>query len=282
MAHNLEKIISILGEPYFQNDKTVLYCGDSLELMNKIKQSSDSFKIDLTVTSPPYNIGKEYEKIRPVDQYVFWSKKWMNLVYDITKKHGSFWLNVGYMPIKGKGKAVPIAYLLWDISEFYFIQEIVWHYKAGVAARKSLSPRNEKILWFVKNKNSYTFNLDNIRDPNIKYPNQKKQGRLKVNPLGKNPSDVWDIPKVTSGKNRSSIERVNHPAQTPVELFKRIILAGSNQNDIILDPFTGSGTTNVVAQSLNRFSIGIDTRKDYLDLAIKRLKTETIQQQALF
>lgn len=282
MPNRLDEITSILGKPYFQNDKTILYCGDSLKLMDKIKHNSDILKIDLTVTSPPYNIGKEYERVKPVEQYVAWSKEWMNLVYSITKDSGSFWLNIGYMPIKNKGKAVPIAYLLWDISEFYFIQELVWHYGAGVAARKSLSPRNEKVLWFVKDKNNYTFNLDAIRDPNVKYPNQKKHGRIKVNPLGKNPSDVWDIPKVTSGRNRSSKERVNHPAQTPIELFKRIILASSDTNDIILDPFVGSGTTNVAAQSLNRFSIGIDSNKEYLDLAIDRLNTERVQQQALF
>lgn len=282
MANKINTITSVLGKPYFQNDKTILYCGDSLKLMEQIKQKSDILKIDLTVTSPPYNIGKEYEHIKPVEQYISWSNKWMNLVYSITKKDGSFWLNIGYMPIKNKGKAVPIAYLLWDKSKFYFMQEIVWHYEAGVAAKKSLSPRNEKVLWFVKDEHNYTFNLDAIRDPNVKYPNQKKNGRLKVNILGKNPSDVWNIPKVTSGRNRSSKERVNHPAQTPVELFKRVILAGSNTNDIILDPFVGSGTTNVAAQSLNRFSIGIDNNKEYLDLAIERLNTERIQQQALF
>lgn len=148
--------------------------------------------------------------------------------------------------------------------------------------KKSLSPRNEKVLWYVKDENKYTFNLDDIRDPNVKYPNQKKNGKIKVNPLGKNPSDVWQIPKVTSGKSRSSKERVPHPAQTPTELFKRIILASSNPGELVLDPFLGSGTTAVVASALDRYSIGFELNSKYLDIAIERIRNEKIQQIALF
>ena len=237
---------------------------------------------DLTVTSPPYNIGKEYEKVMPITRYVNWCKIWMSLIYKTTKKNGSFWLNVGYTKIKNEGKAVPLAYLLWNKNKFYMIQELIWHYGAGVAMRKSLSPRNEKVLWFVKNPHNYVFNLNSIRNPHVKYPNQKKHGRLKVNPNGKNPSDVWYIPKVTSGKKRSSAERTKHPAQTPIELFKRLILASSNKNDLVLDPFVGSGTACVAANRLGRKSIGIDKNKDYLDMAINRIKNESIIQTVLF
>ncbi|MFM6250745.1 MAG: site-specific DNA-methyltransferase, partial [Dolichospermum sp.] len=113
--------------------------------------------------------------------------------------------------------------LLWDKIPFYLIQEIVWNYGAGVAGSKFFSPRNEKFLWYVKNPEAYTFNLDDIRDPNVKYPNQKKNGKIKVNPLGKNPTDVWEFPKVTSGQNRSSKERTPHPAQFPSAVIQRII-----------------------------------------------------------
>ena len=110
----------------------------------------------------------------------------------------------------------PLLNLLWDRSPFYMIQEVVWNYGAGVAGRTMLSPRNEKFLWYVKNSLAYTFNLDAIRDKNVKYPNQKKNGKLKCNQAGKNPSDVWQFPKVTSGAKRSSKERTPHPAQFPV------------------------------------------------------------------
>lgn len=258
-----------LGDPYYEDDNVLLY---NLDCIESLKRLEKYVYFDLTVTSPPYNIGKEYEKIKPVNEYIDWSKKWMEEVYKTTAPNGSFWLNIGYMPIKNKGKAVPLPYLLWDKNDFFFIQEIVWHYGAGVAARKSLSPRNEKILWFVKNEKKYIFNLDSIRDPNVKYPNQRKNGKLKVNPLGKNPSDVWNIPKVTSGYKRKSKERTKHPAQTPIELFKRIILAASNEGDLVLDPFVGSGTTCVVAKSLNRKAVGFDINSEYLDMAIERLQ----------
>lgn len=270
------KVIQLLGKPYFCNGKTVLYRGDSLELLNKLTKPV----VDLTVTSPPYNIGKEYEKVLPIKRYVQWSKRWMRLVFNDTKPQGSFWLNVGYTRIKGVGKAVPLPYLLWDKNDFYFQQELIWHYGAGVAMRKYLSSRNEKVLWYVKDSKNYTFNLDSIRDPHVKYPNQKKHGKLRCNPKGKNPTDVWYIPKVTSGKNRSSKERTQHPAQTPIELFKRLILVSSNPNDLVLDPFVGSGTTCVAAQRLHRYSIGIDKSSRYLDMAIKRLRTEKMDTKA--
>jgi adenine-specific DNA-methyltransferase len=190
-------IEKVLGKPYYKDERTILYNIDSLKGMELLSHKK---LVNLTVTSPPYNIGKEYEKVMSVEDYISWSENWINLVYENTEENGSFWLNVGYMPIKDKGKAIPIPYLLWDKTKFFMIQELIWNYSAGVAAKKSLSPRNEKILWYVKNQNKYTFNLDDIRDPNVKYPNQKKNGKIRVNPLGKNPSDVWQIPKVTSGK----------------------------------------------------------------------------------
>ncbi|WP_332379796.1 site-specific DNA-methyltransferase [Lactococcus lactis] len=272
-------IEKVLGKPYYKDERTILYNIDSLKGMELLSHKK---LVNLTVTSPPYNIGKEYEKVMSVEDYISWSENWINLVYENTEENGSFWLNVGYMPIKDKGKAIPIPYLLWDKTKFFMIQELIWNYSAGVAAKKSLSPRNEKILWYVKNQNKYTFNLDDIRDPNVKYPNQKKNGKIRVNPLGKNPSDVWQIPKVTSGKNRSAKERVPHPAQTPIELFKRIILASSKKNDLVLDPFIGSGTTAVISKSLDRYCLGFELNKDYLDIAIDRIKNEKIDQQPLF
>lgn len=273
MNNTFKTIVNILGKPYYIDNKVILYNMDALVGLARLNKTN---LIDLTVTSPPYNIGKEYETIRTVNDYVQWSQDWMQLVYQNTKQNGAFWLNIGYMPVKNKGKAVPIAYLLWDKSDFFLMQEVIWHYEAGVASRKSLSPRNEKILWYVKDPKNYLFNLDAIRNPNVKYPNQKKNGKLKVNPLGKNPTDVWSIPKITSGKNRSSKERVAHPAQTPIELFKRIILASSDDGDLILDPFIGSGTTAVIASSLNRYCLGFDLSKKYLDLAVNRIKNENV------
>lgn len=152
------------------------------------------------------------------------------------------------------------------------IQEVIWNYGAGVAGRKFFSPRNEKLLWYVKDKDNYKFNLDDIRDKNVKYPNQKKNGKLKCNPLGKNPSDVWQIPKVTSGANRSSKERTPHPAQFPMALIERVIKGSSNEGDVVLDPFLGSGTAALVALANKRKFIGFEIDKGYCDLAVKRIE----------
>lgn len=270
-----KELINRLGEPYYKNDYGVLYNLDCLEAMKHIPSNF----INQTFTSPPYNIGKEYEQIMELNDYLDWCKSWISEIYRITSENGSFWLNVGYLNIPTKGKAVPIAYLLWNISQFYLQQEIVWNYGAGVAAKRFLSPRNEKILWLLKDKDNYTFNLDDIRDKDVKYPNQKKNGKLRCNTIGKNPSDVWQIAKVTSGQNRSSIERVNHPAQTPRDLLDRIVLAGSNENEIILDPFCGSGSTFEACMSNNRYFIGFEIKKEYCELTKNRIE-KFLQQSA--
>lgn len=261
-----EKMINKLGVPAFRTGKTAIYNIDCMEGMTQL----NSGEIDLTVTSPPYNIGKEYEKILDIEHYIDWCELWMSEIYRVTQEKGSFWLNLGHLSLPRKAKALPLPYLLWDKNEFYFIQELVWNYGAGVAGRKYLSPRNEKFLWYVKDSSDYVFNLDEIRDPNVKYPNQKKNGVLRCNPLGKNPSDVWQIAKVTSGRNRSAKERTSHPAQFPTELIDRIIKASSNAGDIIMDPFMGSGTTAVVASKNDRYSIGFEINKDYISIIKNR------------
>ncbi len=255
-------------------------CTDVLEGLATLKDES----VDLTLTSPPYNIGKEYEQQLPLPVYLEWCKQWMCEIYRVTKPGGGFWLNLGYLEVPDKGRAVPISYLLWDKSPFYFLQEVVWQYGAGVASKKAFSPRNEKWLWYVKDPANYTFNLDAIRDPDVKYPNQKKNGKLKCNPLGKNPGDVWNIPKVTSGTNRASKERMLHPAQFPLAVIERIILASSNEGELVLDPFVGSGSTLVAATLLNRQSLGFETRADYVEMARARLElvSNAPEQLALF
>jgi len=227
--------------------------------------------INLVITSPPYNIGKEYEDVMHIDEYVEWSKKWMENIPRILSLDGAFWLNLGYVKYKKQAKALPLTYLLWDKVKMYLIQEVVWNYGAGVAGKKFLSPRNEKVLWYIKDSENYTFNLDDIRDPDVKYPNQKKNGKLRCNTLGKNPSDVWQIAKVTSGTDRSSDERTNHPAQFPEDLIVRMVKGFSNENDLILDPFIGSGTTARTAMLNNRLFLGFEINKNYIEIIGERL-----------
>jgi len=263
----LDEVEDILGSPSFRCDGVLLYQGECRELMSRLGRPM----IPLSVTSPPYNIGKDYEEIRSIDEYVQWCQDWIKDIWSVTLPTGAFWLNVGYLSYPGKASALPIPYLLWDKVPFFLMQEIVWNYGAGVACRRSFSPRNEKFMWYVKNELAYTFNLDDVRDPNVKYPNQKKNGKLKCNPNGKNPTDVWQFPKVTSGTNRASPERTPHPAQFPVAVIERIIKACSNPGDVILDPFMGSGSTAEAALRCGRLAVGFEVSGEYVDLAGQRL-----------
>lgn len=267
IADPFEELLIELGAPAYRGDSWALYRGDCRELMSSMPRES----IDLTITSPPYNIGKEYEKIREIEDYIDWCVAWIADIHRVTNPVGSFWLNLGYLSLPQRAKAIPIPYLLWDRVPFYLLQEIVWNYGAGVASKKTFSPRNEKFLWYVKDENHYVFNLDSVRDPDVKYPNQKKNGKLRCNPIGKNPSDVWQFPKVTSGANRSSSERMAHPAQFPLAVIARIILASSGAGDILLDPFSGSGSLLDAATRQGRFAIGFEIDRGYIDMAAKRL-----------
>lgn len=260
---------STFGSPSYEAEGVAIFQGDCLDLMRQLPAEV----VDLTVTSPPYNIGKEYESVLSLTQYLDWCEAWIAEIHRLTKSNGAFWLNLGYLEVLDKGRAVPIPYLLWDRTPFYLIQEVVWNYGAGVACRSMFSPRNEKFLWYVKNAMSYCFNLDDVRDPDVKYPNQKKNGKLKCNPLGKNPTDVWQFPKVTSGKDRSSDERTPHPAQFPVAVIDRIIKCSSNEGDVILDPFMGSGTTAETALRNGRKVIGFEIDPSYVEIAGRRIES---------
>ncbi len=276
-ANAFEIIKEVLGTPFFECKYGMIYnmdCERALSILKEVSFAS-------TITSPPYNIGKAYEQIMPLDDYVNWLAEISKDIYRLTNPDGSYLLNIGYLSIPDKGRAVPISYLLWDKSPFYLNQEIIWHYEAGVSAKRYLSPRNEKILWYVKDKDNFTFNLDAIRDPDVKYPNQKKNGRLRCNTIGKNPSDVWNIAKVTSGKDRSSEERTSHPAQFPEDLIKRLMLGFTNEEDLVLEPFLGSGTVGAVAVELNRRFLGFEIDKVYCEIAKRRIFRKIQERESM-
>ena len=260
-------LTSMLGAPYFETDSCILFCGDTLEMQKRITNQL----FDSIIASPPYNIGKEYESVMPLHDYIEWSTEWITDSSKILKPFGSLLLNLGYVSIDEKGRAIPLPYMLWDKIPMYLNQEIVWNYTAGVACKNYLSPRNEKILWYVKDSNNYIFNLDPIRDKNVKYPNSKKNGKLRVNTLGKNPSDVWEIAKVTTGRNRSSDERTPHPCQFPTDLINRLVLGFTQEYALVLDPFVGSGTTFESCIRHNRFCVGFEILPEYCEIAKKRI-----------
>ncbi len=138
---------------------------------------------------------------------------------------------------------------------------------------KRFSGRHETILWFTKT-DDYYFNLDPIRIPQ-KYPDKKhfkgpNKGKLSGNPLGKNPTDVWDIPNVKA----NHVEKTLHPCQFPIELVERLLLSMTRKGDFVYDPFIGVGSTAIAALRHNRRVAGADVERKYLDVANERLKLE--------
>ena len=267
-----------IGSPFARGDRYAIFKGDSRDLLKALPKEA----IDLTFTSPPYNIGKEYEKVQPISEYLDWCSEWLSELSRVTKPDGALLLNVGYVTLPDRAKSIPIPYLLWDRVPFVLMQEIVWNYGAGVAAKKFLSPRNEKVLWYVKDLENYCFNLDAIRDPDVAYPNQKKKGKLRCNTIGKNPSDVWQIAKVTSGEGRASKERMPHPAQFPLDLCERALKGFSDVDDVVVDPFLGSGSTIDACLRWGRYAIGFEIREDYCSMAETRAKDVLRETASLF
>jgi len=218
-----------------------LYLGDCLNFLSQIPDRS----IQLVVTSPPYNIGKEYEKKLNIKKYVSQQSQVIDECVRVLKDKGSICWEIGnYVD---DGEIIPLDILLYDCFKSNGLKlrnRIVWHFGHGLHCSKRFSGRYETILWFTKREN-YSFNLDAVRIPQ-KYPGKKhfkgpNIGQYSSNPKGKNPSDVWDIPNVKS----NHVEKTCHPCQFPVALVQRLVLALSNEGDIVFDPFLGVGSTAV-------------------------------------
>ncbi len=245
----------------------VLYTGDTLDLLSQIPDNT----VQLVVTSPPYNIGKEYERRMPIDEYLKQQEKVIREAVRITKPSGSICWQVGnYIE---NGEITPLDIILYPIFHKMGLKlrnRIVWHFGHGLHARKRFSGRYEVILWFTKS-DEYVFNLDAVRVPQ-KYPNKKyfkgpKKGQLSGNPLGKNPSDVWEIPNVKANHPEKTI----HPAQFPVELVERLVLALTDPGDWVVDPFMGVGSSLIAALLHSRKAAGAEIVEEYVRIARERI-----------
>lgn len=245
----------------------VLFEGDIKDLLPEV---SDGFA-KLVVTSPPYNIGKPYEDKLHLDDYLQQQREIIQQCVRVCHDEGSICWEVGnYVD---NGEIIPLDILLYPIFasfDLHLRNRIVWHYGHGLHASKRFSGRYEVILWFTK-QDTYTFNLDPVRVPQ-KYPNKKyfkgpNKGKLSGNPLGKNPSDIWEVPNVKS----NHIEKTIHPCQFPVELIERLVLALTNEGDWVLDPFIGVGSTAIAALMHKRKAIGAEIVSDYVKIAKERI-----------
>lgn len=270
-----------------------IQCEDISEYLDDVKGK----KFKLVMTSPPYNIGKEYENKNSLNKYLEWQGGIVEKLVNILDISGSLCWQVGNYVEKGEIYPLDLYfYPLFKQLGLKLRNRIIWHFNHGLHASKRLSGRYETLLWFTKSDN-YVFNLDSIRVP-AKYPGKRhykgnKKGQLSCNPKGKNPSDFWeifleeelksgiiDIPNVKANHP----EKTTHPCQFPVELVERCILAFTNNNDWVLDPFGGTGSTAIAAIKNGRNVVCVDKERKYCDIAedrIKKLRNDTLKLRPL-
>lgn len=242
-------------------------CEDNLKYMRGLASSS----MKLIVTSPPYNIGKEYEERISREKYIEEQAACIAEAVRVLHPRGSICWQVGNHV--DDGEIFPLDILLYQIFKNHRLKlrnRIVWTFGHGLHCQKRFSGRHETILWFTRG-DDYTFNLDPVRVPS-KYPEKKyfkgpNRGKISSNPLGKNPADVWDIPNVKS----NHVEKTDHPCQFPVGLVERLVLALTDAGDSVLDPYMGVGSSAIAALKHGRDAYGCDLDQSYVDIAWDRI-----------
>jgi adenine-specific DNA-methyltransferase len=247
---------------------TVLFQGDCRVLLAAMKDET----IDLTITSPPYCIGKAYEsESTTTADFIKTQKEVLPEVVRVTRQGGSICWQTGYHITEGEAFPLDFAIyeILKDIPGVHLRNRVIWSFGHGLNSTTRFSGRHEVVLWFTKGE--HEFNLDAIRVPQ-KYPGKRhykgeNKGMLSGNPLGKNPGDVWEMPNV----NANHIEKTAHPCQFPVALAQRFVRALCPMDGIVFDPFMGSGSSGVAAKLEKRRFLGSEILFDYMTLAISRL-----------
>jgi len=276
MSANRMKISS----NYVKESDLVLYHGLAEEFLETVPDNS----VQLIVTSPPYNLGKEYENNTSIENYIRKTKNIIQLSSSKLLKTGSICWQIGNYVSDGEIFPLDIYYYpIFKELGYKLRNRIIWHYGHGLHSKKRFSGRYETILWFTKS-NEYVFNLDSVRIPS-KYPGKrhyrgKNKGRPSGNPNGKNPSDVWqkiredwdsgfwEIPNVKA----RHVEKTSHPCQFPIALVERCVLALTNTDDVVLDPFAGVGSSLIAAAKHGRIGIGSEKEKEYIDIARQRIE----------
>lgn len=269
-----------VSDAYDAQASVVLFEGDCSDLLETIPSRS----VDLVITSPPYNLGKKYEKTASLQDYLKEQEPVIAELDRVLASTGSLCWQVGnYVH---KGEVFPLDVYFYEIFKrlgFKLRNRIIWRFNHGLHASKRFSGRYEVILWFTKG-DDYVFNLDPVRIP-AKYPGKRhfkgpKRGQPSGNPLGKNPSDVWDvvqqdweaavwdIPNVKANHP----EKTEHPCQFPVELVERCVLALTQPDGVVFDPYCGVGSTLIAALQHHRKAIAAEQDATYVAIARERLE----------
>lgn len=272
-------------------------CMDALDFMKQIPDNT----VKLIITSPPYNVGKEYETKTSIKVYLDSMKPRLQEMVRILAEDGSIcWQTGNYVD---NGEVFPLDIYYYSIFKEMGLKlrnRIIWHFGHGLHCKNRFSGRYETILWFTKS-DHYIFNLDDVRIPS-KYPGKRyykgtKKGQLSGNRLGKNPEDVWevtvkrleddwdsliwDIPNVKS----NHVEKENHPCQFPIELVERCVLALTDPGDIVYDPFCGVGSALLGALKNDRVAYGTELEQGYVDIGlerIERLKKDCLKTRPIY
>jgi adenine-specific DNA-methyltransferase len=256
--------------PFLDNlTRWYLHAGDCRDFIEALPDES----VQLVITSPPYNIGKKYEKKTRIEEYLALQADVIEKCARVLSSSGSICWQVGNH-MRGRNEILPLdipIYGIFDSLGFKLRNRIVWHFEHGLHCQNRFSGRYEVLLWFTKS-DDYTFNVDEVRVPQ-KYPGKRyfkgpKVGELSGNPLGKNPSDVWVFPNV----KHNHPEKTSHPCQFPVELADRMVLATTRPGDIVMDPFAGVSSTICAALLRGRRGCGAEIIPEYVNISKQRIQ----------
>lgn len=272
-SNNLDAINNSDPLLQYQGDNGKLYQGDATLFLKTLSANS----VDLIVADPPYSIKKaEWDTFKSQKDYVDWSIQWIREASRVLKDTGSLYV-AGFSEI-----IADIKYRVAQEELFEGARWLIWHYLNKANMGKDWGRSHESFIHFRKTQ-KFLMNQEYIRIPygahTLKYPShpqsnksvfssERKKDNWQPNPLGAKPKDVIDIPTLNNG----SPEKTEHPTQKPEELIRKFVLASSNREDVVVDPFSGSGTTITVAEELGRKWIGNDMSKEYNLMAIKRLE----------
>ena len=277
IEQNLPDVMPIVQLQY-SNYNGKLYQGDCIDWLKSLSDET----VDLIFADPPYNIKKaDWDNFENQAEYIQWSNKWIGEAARILKPTGSLYI-CGFSEILADLKHAGMKY-------FQACRWLIWYYKNKANLGNDWGRSHESIIHFRKS-DRVKLNIDDIRIPygahTLKYPSHPQaetsvynQGKTKKsynwtpNPKGAKPKDVIEIPTTCNGMD----ETTPHPTQKPEQLLRKLVLASSNEGDLVIDPFSGSGTTLVVAEQLNRRWMGCDLSMEYNSWAIKRL--EKVQQK---
>lgn len=260
-----------VSSPQYTYKMGSIYCEDCVDFLKEINSET----VQTVFADPPYNIKKtSWDNIGSEDDYIDWCMSWVKECARILKPTGTLYI-CGFTENIAELKRPAMKY-------FRKLRWLIWYYDNKANMSNDWGRSHESILCFRKS-DDFIFNVDDIRIPynahTLKYPNRSQNGKTSQfksqnknaiwtpNPLGAKPKDVINIPTTCNGM----FERTKHPTQKPEELLRKLIAASTNDEDLVVDPFSGSGTTAVVASQLNRRFLVNDNVSEYNDMAAYRL-----------